>query len=141
MADVYKEYIEEVASVTSLDRTQVIRLALFTAAHSPAFWEVLEEYKKGDVSLPSPGWELWEDRFFLEVSPKPTAGEGGGVLQKSTKEIALETSKKSAVEEVEKAREEVTLPAVEPTIIKWSLDAWGPKNDVEVKPGRKVLIS
>lgn len=108
MADAYKDFVEEVASVTRLDRTQVIRLALFTAAHSPVFLEVLEEYKKEGVSFPSPAWELWEDSFFLEVNPTPSEGKGGDVT-------------------IEEPKEEVKiLPKAAPKVdvVRWSTEDW-----------------
>lgn len=107
MADAYKDYVEGVAKATRLDRTQVIRLALFTAAHSTAFIEILDEYKIAGACLPAPDWELWEDRFFLEVSPKPTEGRGEDV---TTEEPKVEVSLPKQEKKVE--------------VVRWSTEDW-----------------
>ncbi len=67
--DVYREYINEVFRVTSLDRNQIIRLALFTAAECDEFQSVLKPYKTKDVPLPSPNWEVSDNRMWLEQNP------------------------------------------------------------------------
>lgn len=66
--DLYKDYIEGVYKVTSLDRNQIIRLALFTAAHSPEFNAILQKYKLENVPLPYPNWEMDEEGAWKEQS-------------------------------------------------------------------------
>lgn len=66
-ADVYKTYVDDLFRTTSLDRNQIIRAALFTAAHSVEFLALMNKNKKRDVPLPSPSWRpedhhLWRDR-------------------------------------------------------------------------------
>lgn len=51
--DIYKEYVESVFEATDLDRNQIIRLALFVAAHSKEYKTILEKYKFPDVPLPT----------------------------------------------------------------------------------------
>jgi hypothetical protein len=85
-SDVYADYVDAVASATKLERTQVIRLALFSAAHSEAFKEILNEYRRPGEALPSPSWELYEDVYFLEKDPKPAEGKGVGVYDDTRRE-------------------------------------------------------
>ena len=65
-SDIYKQYVDDIFKATTLDRNQVIRLALFTAAHSDHFKNILEKYKLGDVPLPSPDWGLNEQGYWKE---------------------------------------------------------------------------
>ncbi|RBW68253.1 hypothetical protein [Bacillus taeanensis] len=64
----FKQYVDSLFHATELDRSQIIRCALFTAAHSKEFQEVLHAYKKRDVSLPSPKWLLNEWDYWLHKS-------------------------------------------------------------------------
>ncbi len=57
----YKDYVESVFHATSLDRNQIIRLALFLAAHSHDYKNILKKYQNADVTLPHPKWEWFED--------------------------------------------------------------------------------
>ncbi|MEC1723932.1 hypothetical protein P9E34_04120 [Schinkia azotoformans] len=71
MDDVYRDYLEKLADVTILDRNQLFRLALFIAAHSEDFKQVISEYKKEDVTrLPVPSWEVWEDGYWINQTYK-----------------------------------------------------------------------
>ncbi|MED1472632.1 hypothetical protein [Bacillus salipaludis] len=72
-ADAYKKYIEEVDESTHLDRNQIIRLALFTAAQCKKYQSILKKYIKGGASLPQAEWG-WEDEGlwrFQNYTPKP----------------------------------------------------------------------
>ena len=64
--DVYKDYVEKVFQATTLDRNQIIRLALFVAAHSEEYKAILKKYRTADVPLPHPDWGKVEDRYWLE---------------------------------------------------------------------------
>ena len=83
--DVYKQYIEDVFKVTTLDRNQIIRLALFVAAHSPEYKTILNKYKIADVPLPHPDWGLdeegcWKDQNYSKKQtpiPIPIIEQGG----------------------------------------------------------------
>lgn len=77
--DIYKDYVEDVYKATHLDRNQIIRLALFIAAHSPEYNAILQKYKIDDVSLPHPVWEKDEERAWKEqnyikkqITPDPS---------------------------------------------------------------------
>jgi hypothetical protein len=75
-SDIYKDYVEDVYKATHLDRNQIIRLALFIAAHSPEYNAILKKYKIGDVSLPHPGWEkdeerAWKDQNYIKKQKAP----------------------------------------------------------------------
>lgn len=62
----YKSYIDDLFRATTLDRNQLIRLALFTAAHSEDYLRILNRYKKKDVSLPSPAWSADQHGYWTE---------------------------------------------------------------------------
>lgn len=69
--DVFRKYVDDVFKVTSLDRNQIIRAALFTAVFSPQFQQLLKPYfyDQGeglDVPLPQPKWSLREAKYWLE---------------------------------------------------------------------------
>ncbi|MEY9870487.1 hypothetical protein ABIE66_005993 [Peribacillus sp. B2I2] len=69
--DVYKNYIENVYKVTDLDRNQIIRLALFIAAHSKEYKSILQKHKIADVPLPCPHWgrdeeSCWKDQNYIK---------------------------------------------------------------------------
>ena len=68
--ELYREYVDSLFHATTLDRNQIIRLALFTAAHSKEFHDVLSGYKRPDVpALPSAKWRpnqsgLWREQTY-----------------------------------------------------------------------------
>ncbi|MFB5934635.1 MULTISPECIES: hypothetical protein [Peribacillus] len=64
--DVYKNYIENVYKATDLDRNQIIRLALFVAAHSNEYKSILQKHKIADVPLPCPDWGRDEDGCWTD---------------------------------------------------------------------------
>jgi hypothetical protein len=68
--DIFREYVDTLFHATNLDRNQIIRAALFAAAHSKEFRNLLEPYKKKDVPLPSPLWKLEQQCFWLEQRPQ-----------------------------------------------------------------------
>ncbi|MCM3663432.1 hypothetical protein M3204_03380 [Mesobacillus subterraneus] len=57
-ADCYQQYVDKLFQSTHLDRNQIIRAALFTAAHSEEFLKLMRDNQIADVSLPSPLWQL-----------------------------------------------------------------------------------
>ena len=68
--DIFREYVDSLFQATDLDRNQIIRAALFAAAHSKEFQNLLKSYKKKDVPVPSPLWKLEQHCFWLEQRPK-----------------------------------------------------------------------
>lgn len=64
--NVYRTYIDSLFKSTNLDRNQIFRLALFTAAYDPKFIEVLRQHQKKDVPLPSPKWSHSMHHIWLE---------------------------------------------------------------------------
>lgn len=74
--DVFRDYVDALFHSTQLDRNQILRGALFSAAHSNKFLALLEPYKKKDVPMPSPKWPLNDDRYWMEQCPKIKEGEG-----------------------------------------------------------------
>ncbi|MEG9297041.1 hypothetical protein V6B33_11295 [Mangrovibacillus sp. Mu-81] len=77
-SEVYREYVDQVFHATSLDRNQIIRLALFIAGSSPEYNAILNEYKKADVPLPRPKWRPNQSALWLEQDPE-LKEEGGDV--------------------------------------------------------------
>lgn len=73
-ADVYKEYVDKLFRATALDRNQIIRLALFTAAHSKEFNDVLTMYKRTNVSLPKPMWGSGDHHLWMAANPDTEEG-------------------------------------------------------------------
>ncbi|WP_332698207.1 hypothetical protein [Halalkalibacter lacteus] len=63
--DVYKEYVENVFHATHLDRSQIIRAALFIAGHTEQFSRIVDPYLKRGMSLPSPLWEEEDEELWL----------------------------------------------------------------------------
>lgn len=80
--DIFREYVDTLFHATNLDRNQIIRAALFAAAYSKEFRNLLEPYKKKDVPLPSPLWKLEQQCFWLEQRPR-LDGEIGDVRIKN----------------------------------------------------------
>jgi len=68
--DVFKSYVDDLFKATHLDRNQIIRGALFAAAYSSEFQELLKPFMKKDVPLPSPEWQLHDGDFWKEQCPK-----------------------------------------------------------------------
>jgi hypothetical protein len=68
-SDIYKQYVDSLFHATSLDRNQIIRAALFTAAFSEEFLNIINKYKKKDVPLPSPSWQLDKTELWMEQNP------------------------------------------------------------------------
>jgi hypothetical protein len=83
-APVFRDYVDAVFHATTLDRNQIIRAALFTAAHTKEFQELMKQHKKKDVSLPHPKWGLSDNQFWLEQSPEMVKG-GEDVNANSTR--------------------------------------------------------
>lgn len=74
-SDIYRDYINNLFKATSLDRNQILRLALHVAAHSDDFKSILSNYKSSDVPLPQPEWIL--EHMGLWMDNTPTTVEGG----------------------------------------------------------------
>jgi hypothetical protein len=73
-ASIFRDYVNAVFHATTLDRNQIIRAALFTAAHSMEFQELLKQYQKKDVPLPRPKWGLSDHQYWMEQSPEMVKG-------------------------------------------------------------------
>ncbi|MDX5476610.1 MAG: hypothetical protein LPK00_13830 [Bacillaceae bacterium] len=72
--EIFRIYVDDLFKVTSLDRNQIIRAALFTAAYSKEFDQLIKPFaylqEVGvDVPLPEPKWHLREAKFWLEQNP------------------------------------------------------------------------
>ncbi|TYO73063.1 hypothetical protein [Rossellomorea marisflavi] len=68
-ADVYRNYVNDVFHATTLDRNQIMRLALFVAANSPEFNAILRQHGKHDVPLPRPTWRSNHTALWMEQDP------------------------------------------------------------------------
>jgi hypothetical protein len=72
--DIFREYVNSLFRATTLDRNQIIRGALFAAAHSNEFQQLLEPYKKKDVPLPCSPWSFEQHEIWLEQCPETKEG-------------------------------------------------------------------
>jgi hypothetical protein len=69
--NVFRDYIDNLFHATTLDRSQILRAALFTAAHSKEFQELLKPYRRiRDVPFPSPAWKASDHGLWLEAEYK-----------------------------------------------------------------------
>ncbi|QJX81150.1 hypothetical protein [Priestia megaterium] len=74
---IYRTYIDSLFHATGLDRNQIIRCALFTAANNPVFLALMNQYKVSDVPLPSSPWQPSSHRLWMEQEPN-IEEKGGG---------------------------------------------------------------
>ncbi|MEH7200702.1 hypothetical protein [Priestia megaterium] len=74
---IYRTYVESLFQATELDRNQIMRCALFTAAHNPVFLALMNQYKMSDVHLPSSPWQPSSHPLWMEQEPN-TEEKGGG---------------------------------------------------------------
>ncbi|MFE3897607.1 MULTISPECIES: hypothetical protein [unclassified Priestia] len=74
---VYRTYVDNLFQATELDRNQIMRCALFTAAHNPVFLELMNQYKMSDVPLPSSPWQPSSHPLWMEQEPN-IEEKGGG---------------------------------------------------------------
>jgi hypothetical protein len=70
-SDSFREYIDRLFNATHLDRNQLLRAALFAAAHSKEFQSIVQKYKKCDVTLPQAHWGREEERLWKEQNYIP----------------------------------------------------------------------
>jgi hypothetical protein len=68
-APVFSDYVNSVFQAMTLDCNQIIRAALFAAAHSERFYSILKQYQKKDVPLLRPNWNVGDHELWLEQCP------------------------------------------------------------------------
>lgn len=73
-SEIFRTYVNDVFHATTLDRNQIIRAALFSAALSPQFNQLLEKYRKPGVQLPSPKWNASQNSYWKEKNPEILEG-------------------------------------------------------------------
>ncbi|MFL0574801.1 hypothetical protein ACH0BK_27870 [Priestia megaterium] len=84
---IYRTYVDSLFQATELDRNQIIRCALFTAAHNPVFLALMNQYKMRDVPLPSSPWQPSSHPLWMEQEPnieKKGGGEHDDLERKGT---------------------------------------------------------
>ncbi|MCJ7992845.1 hypothetical protein MUB15_32785 [Priestia sp. OVS21] len=74
---IYRTYVDSLFHATELDRNQIIRCALFTAANNPVFLALMNQYKVSDVPLPSSPWQPSSHPLWMEQEPN-LEEKGGG---------------------------------------------------------------
>ncbi|MGG0464570.1 hypothetical protein [Priestia aryabhattai] len=74
---IYRTYVDSLFQATELDRNQIMRCALFTAAHNPIFLALMNQYKMNDVPLPSSPWQPSSHQLWMEQEPN-IEEKGGG---------------------------------------------------------------
>lgn len=62
--DLFKVYVDQIFKATSLDRNQIIRLALFSAPFSPLFQHQIKKHMTSP--LPSACWEVTDHGLWME---------------------------------------------------------------------------
>lgn len=88
--EAYRSYVDSLFHATTLDRNQIIRLALFIAGHSKEYAAILEQYKRGDVpTLPSAKWTADQSRLWLEQAYQEKIEEGKDVNANDRREEAI----------------------------------------------------
>ncbi|KKI91475.1 hypothetical protein WQ54_14475 [Bacillus sp. SA1-12] len=88
-ADTFKEYVDDLFHATDLDRNQIMRAALFSAAFSPSFESILKQYQKGDVPLPSAKWLEEDHLLWLEQKPSNKKKKGKNVYVNVRREVEI----------------------------------------------------
>jgi len=108
--NVYRTYVNELFNATILDRNQIFRLALFTAAYNPRFIEILEQHQRKDVPLPSPKWSHSMHHIWLEQDMD--VKEGGSNNDYSERE--RETSSSSEIFGTSEASRSIPRTTIQP---------------------------
>ncbi|MGN7943203.1 hypothetical protein [Virgibacillus sp. 6R] len=87
-ADEFKKYVDDLFHATTLDRNQIIRAALFSAAFSPNFESLLKKYKKADALLPLPKWNADQHGYWLDRNPpKQEGGKDVNAINTRTRSV------------------------------------------------------
>lgn len=63
--DLFREYVDSLFNATDVDHNQIIRAALFAAAHPEKLQILLQPYRKKDFPLPSPLWGIEDYCYCL----------------------------------------------------------------------------
>jgi hypothetical protein len=85
-SEVYRQFVDDVFHATTLDRNQIIRLALFIAAHSEEYQAVLGDHLRiNSSSLPHAKWRpdqanLWREQEPAIVDDAENQSEEGDVF-------------------------------------------------------------
>ncbi|PFR88879.1 hypothetical protein [Priestia megaterium] len=105
-SEVYRQYVDELFRLTSLDRNQIIRCGLFSSVQNPIFLDIMNQHKRSDVPLPSPLWTVRDHHVWMEQDPEIKGGgerrhdvyqrkesieEPSGILRTSTVNGGLST--------------------------------------------------
>lgn len=88
----YRTYVDSLFQSTELDRNQIMRCALFTAAHNPVFLALMNQYKMSDVPLPSSPWQPSSHPLWMEQEPNIEEKGGGEHDDLERKGTATNTS-------------------------------------------------
>ncbi|WP_155010692.1 hypothetical protein [Priestia megaterium] len=88
----YRTYVDSLFQATKLDRNQIMRCALFTAAHNPVFLALMKQYKMSDVPLPSSPWQPSSHPLWMEQEPNIKEKGGGEHDDLERKGTATNTS-------------------------------------------------
>lgn len=91
--DIFRDYVDELFHATNLDRNQIIRAALFTAAHTQEFRQLLEPSLKGDVLIPSPTWRLDQPEYWRGSSVKTVKREDDVIAKRRGEGQGAETTR------------------------------------------------
>ncbi|MFS8602512.1 MULTISPECIES: hypothetical protein [Priestia] len=89
---IYRTYVDSLFQATELDRNQIIRCALFTAAHNPVFFALINQYKMSDVPLPTSPWQSSSHPLWMEQEPNIEEKGGGDDDDRERKRTSTRTS-------------------------------------------------
>jgi hypothetical protein len=95
--DRFKDYVNDLFHATTLDRNQIMRLALFLLGHTKEGNGILSEHLKKNTSLPSPSWSIQHGGLW---KAQATVSLDGG--RTSTRDVTIKTQ---AIEEGRHAQE------------------------------------
>lgn len=112
-ADEFKKYVDDLFRATDLDRNQIIRAALFSAASSPTFESIIKQYKRKDVSLPPASWSIDHHWLWLEQNPSKLRGgkdvnvniSGEEPIERATESVAGSSRKSISPDHCEQSIE------------------------------------
>lgn len=108
--DRYQEYVEQLFRATTLDRNQIMRLALFMLGHTKEGEQLLRAHLKNNTSLPSPPWAITAHGLWLEKTTKTPleAGTSGGEAEIQNDTEGKDVYDKIQAEGMERQSREVT---------------------------------
>jgi len=73
--EIFRDYINDLFHATTLDRNQILRAALFSAAYSKEFANLIAPYLKKSSSFPLPKWSPDQHGYWKKHEYNHIGGE------------------------------------------------------------------